>query len=68
MISAFSLPLEAPTEMVRFTFVVGGGKLVRSKYDEDLPKWITAALREIGFSEDRSAALDFSSQGMFCML
>lgn len=64
MLSAFTLPLEAPTEMVRFTFVVGGGKLVRSKYDEDLPKWITASLREIGFSEDRSAALDFSSQGM----
>lgn len=24
--SAFSTPLDAPTEMVKFTFVVGGGK------------------------------------------
>jgi hypothetical protein len=51
--------------MIRFTFVVGGGKLIRAKYDEDLPKWMVTALREIGFNEDRSAALDFSSQGTF---
>jgi hypothetical protein len=51
--------------MVKFTFVVGGGKLVRAKYDEDLPKWMTTALRDIGFTEDRSAALDFTSQGTF---
>lgn len=63
--NAFSTPLDAPSEMIRFTFVVGGGKLVRSKYDDDLPKWLGAALREIGFEEDRSAALDFTSQGTF---
>ncbi len=28
---AFSTPLTAPQEMVRFTFVVGGGKLVRGR-------------------------------------
>ena len=32
VIGAFSSPLEAPREMVRFTFVVGGGKLVRARY------------------------------------
>ena len=63
--TAFSRPLDAPSEMVKFTFVVGGGKLVRSRYPEDLPKWMTNSLREIGFVEDRSAALDFSSQGTF---
>ena len=63
--AAFGKPLDAPTEMVRFTFVVGGGKQVRSKYDEELPKWFTAALREIGFVEDRSSAVDFSSQGTY---
>jgi hypothetical protein len=62
---AFAKPLEAPSEMIKFTFIVGGGKLVRSRYPEDLPRWITYALREIGYSEDRSAALDFSSQGTF---
>lgn len=63
--SAFSTPLDAPTQMVKFNFVVGGGKLVRAKYDEDLPKWMVTALRDIGFTEDRSAALDFTSQGTF---
>ena len=31
MLATFSTPLTAPTEMVRFTFVVGGGKLVRAR-------------------------------------
>lgn len=48
---------------IRFTFVVGGGKLVRSRYPEELPKWVIASLREIGFVEDRSAAETFDSQG-----
>ena len=51
-----SSPLTAPTEMIKCTFVVGGGKLVRSRYAEDLTKWLVAALREIGYTEDRSAA------------
>ena len=63
MIAAFSNPLTAPTEMIRCTFVVGGGKLVRSKYSEDLPKWMAMALRDINYSEDRSAAETFDSQG-----
>ena len=45
MIDCFSTPLPNPKEMVRITFVVGGGKLVRSRYNDDLSKWCTAALR-----------------------
>lgn len=63
--NAFRTPLTAPTEMVKFTFVVGGGKLVRSRYPEELPKWGTSALRELGFTEDRSAAETFDSQGTY---
>jgi hypothetical protein len=51
--------------MIRFTFVVGGGKLVRSRYDEDLTRWLCVSLREIGYSEDKSAAETFDSQGTF---
>lgn len=47
----------ATTRPVRVTFIMGGGKSVRSRYDEDLGKFMATALREIGFSEDRSAAL-----------
>jgi hypothetical protein len=65
IITAFSKPLSAPTEMIKFTFVVGGGKLVRSRYPEDLSKWMIAALREISFVEDRSAAETFDSQGSY---
>ena len=63
--AAFSAPLTAPTQMVRFTFVVGGGKLVRQKYNDDLPKWMATALRDVGYVEDRSAAETFDSQGTF---
>lgn len=64
-LGAFSKPLDSPSGMIKFTFIVGGGKLVRSRYDEELPKWVVNSLREIGYSEDRSAALDMSSQGTF---
>lgn len=63
--NAFSEPLTAPSEMIKFTFVVGGGKLVRSRYSDDLPKWLIAALRDVGYSEDRSAAETLDSQGTF---
>ena len=65
IITAFSQPLPNPTEMVRFMFTVGGGKLVRSRYPDDLTKWLVAALREINFTEDRSAACTLDSQGTF---
>ncbi|ETV90872.1 hypothetical protein, variant [Aphanomyces invadans] len=65
VVAAFGTPLTAPTEMIRFTFVVGGGKLVRARYSEQLPKWMTAALREVGFVEDRSSACTLDSQGTY---
>eukprot|EP00434_Breviolum_minutum_P027766 symbB.v1.2.024560.t1/scaffold2334.1/size145401/2 len=40
-------------EMVRISFVVGGGKLVRQKYSDDLPKFMVNALSSVGFQEDR---------------
>jgi hypothetical protein len=51
---AFTAPFGKP---LRFSFVVGGGRLVRSKYDEGLQKWLSTALRELGFEEDRGASL-----------
>lgn len=65
MIAAFSAPLTGPTAMIRCTFIAGGGKLVRVKYSDDLPKWILSALRDIGFTEDRSAAETYDSQSTF---
>ena len=53
---AFSAPIVC-AEPLRLTFIVGGGKLVRHRYDESLPKWLGAALREAGFADDRGAAL-----------
>lgn len=35
--SAFATPFEHLTEMVRLTFVVGGGKGVRARYDDSMP-------------------------------
>lgn len=65
MINSFSSPLPNPTQMIRVQFIVGGGKLVRSKYDDQLSRWCTTTLREIGYEEDRSAAETYDSQGTF---
>jgi hypothetical protein len=63
----FSTPQNIPggIEMIRHTFVIGGGKSVRGKYPADLPKNITAALRAIGYEEDKSADTSASSAGTF---
>lgn len=63
--TAFAAPLENPTAMIRLTFIVGGGKLVRSKYNDDMPKWMMNALRENGYVDDKSAAETFDSQGTY---
>lgn len=63
--SAFVKPLDAPKKMIRFSFIIGGGKLVRSRYDDNLSKWLTSALRDISYTEDKSAAETFDSQGTF---
>ena len=63
----FGTPQQLPEKvpMVRHTFVIGGGKGCRQKFDKDLPKNITAALRDIGYSEDKSADTSASSAGTF---
>jgi hypothetical protein len=63
--NAFSAPLTAPKEMIAFKFVIGGGKLVRSRYNDDLRRWMSGALKELGFEEDSSAACTLDSQGYF---
>jgi len=57
---AFSSPLEAAKEALRFTFIIGGGKLVRHKFDDQLGKYLTAALRKVGYEEDKAASLGSS--------
>ena len=50
--AAFTEPVRLNT-MIRHTFVVGGGKKVRQKYDDKLGRWLAKALGDLGFSEDR---------------
>lgn len=57
MSNAFSQPLTAPTKPIKISFIVGGGKLVRSKYNDDMRRWVSDALKAIGFEEDKGAAL-----------
>jgi hypothetical protein len=47
------------------TFVVGGGKKVRSKYREQLPKEFIEALRAVGYIEDRGASACKECQKMY---
>ena len=53
--AAFSEPLPVPKPL-RISFTVGGGKKVRQKYGDDLPKYCREALRALGFEEDRGAS------------
>lgn len=62
--ASFSEPFPLK-EMVRISFVVGGGKLVRQKYSDDLPKFMVNALGAIGFQEDNSATVEAGSAGKF---
>jgi hypothetical protein len=59
MQAAFTEPVQLRA-MLRHTFVVGGGKKVRQKYDDKLPKWTATALRALGYAEDQAAATAFA--------
>jgi len=61
---ALSEPLPL-SEMVKLSFVVGGGKLVRQKYSDDLPKIFMGALSSVGYQDDSTAALEVASAGKF---
>eukprot|EP00750_Incisomonas_marina_P028819 INCI6954.1.p1 GENE.INCI6954.1~~INCI6954.1.p1 ORF type:complete len:386 (-),score=108.80 INCI6954.1:68-1225(-) len=43
-------------EQFRISFIIGGGKEVRQKYDANLPKWLTEVLRQHGFEDDIGAS------------
>eukprot|EP00904_Undaria_pinnatifida_P003248 jgi/Undpi1/12924/HiC_scaffold_7.g02590.m1 len=62
---AFGQPIPA-TEPLRFTFLIGGGKTQnRQKYDSDLGRYLAAALREVGYREDRAATALLECQGTY---
>jgi len=52
-------------DMIRLSFVVGGGKKVRQKYNDGLPMLLAEALRKVGYSEDRGAYESFECAGLF---
>jgi hypothetical protein len=62
--AAFSEPFVL-TSMIRLSCVVGGGKLVRQKYSDDLPQKLMIALDGIGFDQDNAADLSLSSAGKY---
>ncbi|CAJ1440296.1 unnamed protein product [Effrenium voratum] len=62
---AFATPLETEGKMIRVTFVVGGGKTVRSKYSESLARFLGTSLQDIGFAQDSAASNDLLSAGTF---
>ena len=61
---AFTNPLPLDS-MVRLSFVVGGGKKVRQKYNDGLPNLLADALRGVSFVEDRGASTSLDSAGTF---
>ena len=61
---AFEEPIPA-TGALRFTFVVGGGKGSRQKYDDAAGKELCSALRGLGFEDDPSASESTACQGVF---
>eukprot|EP01082_Thalassiosira_pseudonana_P010512 g9254.t1 g9254 contig36:211716-213068(-) len=62
--SAFTDPFNL-SEMIRITFVVGAGKLGRSKYDDKASLHVTSALRQLGYVEDRGASCVNECGGSF---
>lgn len=61
---AFEKPIELPA-MIRISFVVGGGKLCRQKYRDDLVKDMCTALSAVGYDEDKAGACELNSAGTF---
>lgn len=59
MAAAFAKPLDAP-HAVRCTFLIGGGKSVRGRYDPHLQRGLSQALHALGFEDDSGASLGSS--------
>eukprot|EP00242_Pyramimonas_sp_CCMP2087_P015004 CAMPEP_0198213644 /NCGR_PEP_ID=MMETSP1445-20131203/28986_1 /TAXON_ID=36898 /ORGANISM="Pyramimonas sp., Strain CCMP2087" /LENGTH=374 /DNA_ID=CAMNT_0043888319 /DNA_START=58 /DNA_END=1178 /DNA_ORIENTATION=+ len=58
------IPLTAGT-MIRVTFVIGGGKKVRQKYEETLARDLSMNLIALGYEDDRGASCCLECQGSF---
>ncbi|KAG8458757.1 hypothetical protein KFE25_012955 [Diacronema lutheri] len=60
MTACFAQPHPAGAPL-RCSFVIGGGKSIRGRYDPNLYRGIAAALKAIGFDEDSGASLGSSA-------
>ena len=56
MRGAFETPLPI-AKPIKLSFIIGGGRATRSRYDEKLPQWLMGELRAMGYSDDRGASL-----------
>ncbi len=65
---AFSNPLLGKHKKAfKVGFIVGGGKQIRGKYDDQLPRWLSAALTNISYKDDKSASSSTKGTGYFKM-
>lgn len=51
--------------MIRITFIVGGGKLSRQKYDEKAMQAVTSTLKQLEYEEDRGASCVLECGGCY---
>jgi hypothetical protein len=61
---AFSKPIPASGPL-RFTFIVGGGKGSRQRYDDAAAKQLCTSLRALGFNDDAGASECLECQGAY---
>lgn len=64
MSSVFSKPFHL-SEMIRLTFIVGGGKATRAKYDEGALAACVNGLKGCGYREDKGAGCVIESAGSY---
>ncbi|KAL7506521.1 hypothetical protein ACHAXN_003795, partial [Cyclotella atomus] len=64
MSSVFSKPFQL-NEMIRLTFIVGGGKATRAKYDEGALAACVNGLKGCGYTEDKGAGCVIESAGTY---
>jgi hypothetical protein len=62
---AFSQPFSSISNMIRITFIVGGGKLSRQKYDEKAMQAVTSTLKQLEYEEDRGASCILECGGCY---
>jgi hypothetical protein len=62
---AFSQPFSSISNMIRITFIVGGGKLSRQKYDEKAMQAVTSTLKQLEYEEDHGASCILECGGCY---